>query len=103
MLHPYQKQESARESCQGYPSEPVASASKHPGSSTWLPGSRAVQSTQDRLRSPFASGGKNLQGVPAVRPSGSLRLHPILIQLNLVEMLINCAVHGRKPSESIPE
>lgn len=104
MLRPYQKQGSAPERRPGYPSGPPApSAPKPPAFSVWLPGSHTVQSTQDRLQSPLFSGGKNLQGSPAARSPGELRLHPVFIQLNLVGTLINCAVHGRKPEGSVRE
>jgi hypothetical protein len=64
---------------------------------------KSVQSAQERLQAPLISGGKSLQGVQVVRPSGQLRLHPVLLKLNLVGTLINYAVHGRKPEGSIPE
>jgi hypothetical protein len=44
-----------------------------------------------------------LAGVPVRRALGELRLHPVLLKLNLVGTLINCAVHGRKPQGSVPE
>jgi hypothetical protein len=62
-----------------------------------------LQSAQDRLQAPLISGGKNLQGIPVVRPAGQLRIHPVLLKLNLVSALINNAVHGRKPQESVSE
>ena len=62
-----------------------------------------MQSAQDRLQSPLISGGKGLQGSPAARTPGELRLHPVFLKLNLVGTLINYAVHGRKPPGSVPE
>jgi len=62
-----------------------------------------VQSAQDRLQSPFVAGGKSLVGVPVRRALGELRLHPVLLKLNLVGTLINYTVHGRKPQGSVPE
>jgi len=104
MLRPYQEQGSASESRQGNPSGLLApSTPKPPAFSTGLPASKRVQSAQDRLQSPLISGGKNLQGSPAARSPGELRLHPVFIQLNLVGTLINCAVHGRKPEGSVRE
>ena len=43
------------------------------------------------------------RGIRSSRSPDELRVHPVLIQLNLVGTLINCVAHGRKPRGSVPE
>lgn len=62
-----------------------------------------VQSTKDHPQPILGSLGRNLQGTPAVRPPEGIRVHPVFVRLGLVGTLINLALHGRKPAETIPE
>jgi hypothetical protein len=99
MLHPYQKQGSAPQQSQEDSAGRPLHVPKLLRSSTSLSG----HSLRDELWSSLFSNRKDLQGLPVSRKTGELQLHPVLIQLNLVPTLINCTIHGRKPSETIPE
>jgi hypothetical protein len=103
MIRPYPRQGSAPEFGQRNPSGPSASSPKYPPLSIRPPASEIIQSTQERLQAPLASGGKGLPGTPAAYPPVQLRLHPVFIQLGRVGSLINQTIYGRRPPETVPE
>jgi hypothetical protein len=86
------------------PGAPATHPSKDLSSSVWPLGSTEGQGSRCELQSPFVCPRQSgLQGKQVRRSPQELRFHPAFLELNLIESVIGCEVHGRKPQGSIPE